>query len=486
VRRPEIPEDFRRIEKPAGFFDALNRLTQGSGLPYRALYARFEHPDPFVELPFDGRVKTADQYYNQVNNKGLFIITYSKYNNEDTYLNSLKRQLLEKGYQFKQKADEEIYDILAETSQDSYITKFIEKLLIPFIDLFKQRGFDDEQFIELINQNEGILRDQLIVLRDFYLIYERKLSERNLIDFNDMISKAYKIIPKLKEKDFGVDYKYLIIDEYQDISSQRFNLVERFSALFNAKIMAVGDDWQSIFSYAGARIDLFKDFNRCLKNAESIAIENTYRNSQELIDVAGDFILKNEYQIRKKLKSKKHLNNPVELVAYNDDNFFEIDNNRSKIVDKIIELIYNKNPKSRILLLGRYARDIYNIQNEELFSIKGDKIQSKRNPTAILDFLTIHKAKGLGYDYCILLNLSDDKYGFPSKIEDEPIVKLIRPKTNEIMDYAEERRLFYVALTRTKNKIYMLVPKSKESIFAKEIENYKNVKKLYQNTSKQI
>ncbi|NLV90769.1 MAG: DNA helicase UvrD, partial [Tenericutes bacterium] len=92
-----------------------------------------------------------------------------------------------------------------------------------------------------------------------------------------------------------------------------------------------------------------------------------------------------------------------------------------------------------------------------------------------IDFLTIHKAKGLGYDYCVLLDLEDGIYGFPSKIEDEPVMKLIKPKIDEPVDYPEERRLFYVALTRTKNKIYMLVPKSKASSFAIELKNYTNV-----------
>ena len=92
-----------------------------------------------------------------------------------------------------------------------------------------------------------------------------------------------------------------------------------------------------------------------------------------------------------------------------------------------------------------------------------------------IDYLTIHKSKGLEYDDCILINAIDDKYGFPSKIEDEKIISILKPKIKENITYPEERRLFYVAITRTKNKLYILVPKSKVSSFVKEISVYKNV-----------
>ena len=99
------------------------------------------------------------------------------------------------------------------------------------------------------------------------------LKEKNLIDFEDMINLAYKIMPKVKEKNLGVDYKYLIIDEYQDVSIQRFNLTKKISELFSANIIAVGDDYQSIFGFSGSRIDLTTDFQYYLEDAKSIPIK---------------------------------------------------------------------------------------------------------------------------------------------------------------------------------------------------------------------
>jgi DNA helicase-4 len=291
-----------------------------------------------------------------------------------------------------------------------------------------------------------------------------------------MINMAYSIIPKLKEANIGVDYNYIIIDEYQDISMQRYNLTKRISDLFEAKIMAVGDDWQSIFGFAGSEISLFTEFSKYLDGAKKIPIVNTYRNSQELIDIAGEFIQKNKHQIEKQLKSIKHLINPVEIYVYDDTKPFVADYTKPIAISNIIEQIYSDNPEGTILLMGRYKNDINTIIKSDMFAKENkEKIICKQVPNANIEFLTIHSSKGLGYDNCILINASNEQYGFPSLIEDEPIIKLIKPKFNEEIDYPEERRLFYVALTRTKNKLYVVSPVSHVSSFVKEIKDYENV-----------
>lgn len=418
------------------------------------------------------------KFINVSENHNFFIVTYSKYVDGNNYIKDLEKQLLRKGFVLNKKSEEEIYNKLKETSTETYINRFIYDIVIDFISNFKQNGYNIEFLDELIKNNTDNLKKQLIVIKDIYIYYQENLNKNKNIDFEDMIHKAYYIIPKIKEKDLGVDYKYLIIDEYQDISRQRFNLINRLSNLFDAKIMAVGDDWQTIFGYSGSRIELFKNFEEELNSAESLFIEKTYRNSQELIDIAGDFVQKNSNQIKKHLISDKKLNNPVIICRYDASNRFETNTNRSIIVSKILDSISKEKPNAKVLLMGRYNNDKYKIFNQELFKIQEEKITYKNNPKMKISFLTIHKAKGLGFDYCILLDLNDGTYGFPSKIEDEAIMKLIKPKIDEPIDYPEERRLFYVALTRTKNKVFLLVPKTKESSFAIEIikDSYDNVK----------
>ena len=288
-----------------------------------------------------------------------------------------------------------------------------------------------------------------------------------------MINLSYQVIDKVGEKNLGVNYKYIIIDEYQDISIQRYNLTDKIAKLFNAKIFAVGDDYQSIFAFAGSRVDLFTNFKQYMQNAKKIPIENTYRNSQELLDIAKDFINKNKHQIEKTLKSNKHLAKPVEIYLYDDNDPFYSNTHKAKTINYIMSKI---NPNEKVLFLGRYNKDIDSLLLDKYFTKKNkERIIWNNNPDLKIDFLTVHASKGLGYDEVVLINAIDDKYGFPSKIEDEPLIKLIKPSIDENIMYPEERRLFYVALTRTKNKVYIVCPKSKVSSFVKEISYNKNV-----------
>ena len=420
-------------------------------------------------------MKLKEKYHCDEKIEDLFIITYSKVLGKRNYLSVLKDSLIKKGYVLSKKDNNLVYERLKDTSEDRYINNFVNRIVIPFISYFKRSNYKLDDFKNIKTDND-LLNKQIRVISDIYLNYESKLREKNLIDFEDMINISYKVMPYIKEKNLGVDYKYIIIDEYQDVSMQRFNLTKRIEELFKSKIIAFGDDYQTIFGFSGSRIDLMTEFRNYLSDAKQIPIPNVYRNSQELIDVATKFINKNSKQIKKKLISNKRLINPIELYIYNDSNYINTNINKSIILSNILDKIYLSNNKSNVLLLERYNNDVDTILNNNLFIRKNhENIIYKKHEDMKIDYLTIHKSKGLEYDNCILINAIDDKYGFPSKIEDEEIIKLLKPKIEENIFYPEERRLFYVAMTRTKNKLYILVPKSKTSSFIREIESDKNV-----------
>lgn len=279
-----------------------------------------------------------------------------------------------------------------------------------------------------------------------YTKYQQYLKENNLIDFVDMIKIATKVLKTNK----CVDIDYLIIDEYQDISNIRFEFIKAIHEATNCKIIVVGDDWQSIFAFAGSNINLFYEFEKTFK-AKKKFIRNTYRNSQELIDVASNFIMKNKNQIPKKLISNKTLKQPI-LIKYYYKNIV-------KATIKTIDHILKEKPSPEILLLGRYTFDINPFLESKHF-IYNKQLKYKTLP---LTFLTIHSAKGLGFDCVIIINGDDKKYGFPAKKA----------------DIEEERRLFYVALTRTKNKVYIVSNRFFPSVFVKEIRKDKNVRILH-------
>ena len=416
------------------------------------------------------------EYLNEFDKFHKFIITYSKYDDDTTtYLTSLKEQLKEKGYTLTPKKKEEIFKTLMETDTESYFSSFICDVIIPFISNFKKNNYSLEDFTLLKENNSEDIGQQLDILKTIYLYYQNILEKKHYIDFDDMINIAHSIIPKLKNNNLTTPYKYLIIDEYQDISNQRYNLTKALADLYQAKIMAVGDDWQTIYSFAGANISLFQNFKKFIESAKYIPIENTYRNSQELIDIAGNFIQKNRFQIKKVLKSNKHLSNPIEIYIYEDNNKFLEHTAKAKAITSIITKIEETKEKDKILLLGRYNKDKENLLYTDYFLENRKKIISQASPNADITFLTIHKSKGLGFDDVILINASNELYGFPSQIEDIPIIKILKNQNFEPIPYPEERRLFYVAMTRTKNKFYVVVPKSKASNFVTEIKNYTNV-----------
>ena len=397
---------------------------------------------------------------------------YSEYEDTD-FINELDRELTKRNITKILKSSKEIFLKLMYTSTEGQYFKLIN-LLNTFIYKFKEQGRSIEDFEELINLALEKEKRQLIFIRDFYRYYESKIHSNYQIDFPDMINYAYKYTDYLKNNS-NLKYDYIIIDEYQDISKMRYNFSKRISDLFGAKIVAVGDDWQAIYSFSGSDVKLFTDFYNLMGYADIIKIRNTYRNSQELLDLTTSFIVKDTSQFNKELKSNKHMQKPVEIMYYDLDD----DNSKVNKLIEIIDKIYKDNAKDKILILGRFNFEIENlILTGKFQKAEYNRIICKDVIGAKIEFLTVHKSKGTGYDQVILINGVNDKLGFPSQIVDINLMKLLDEDEEYTVDYPEERRLFYVALTRTKNKIYILTPKipiTKRSEFVREIEMDKNV-----------
>lgn len=309
---------------------------------------------------------------------------------------------------------------------------------------------DKNKNLEFINTNSKKLKSQVDIITD---LYQSILNKKDMIDFSDMIINALKTI---QEED-TFDYKYIFIDEYQDISYIRHLLIKSIVDKYNPTLVAVGDDWQSIYAFSGSRIDLFTDFKKLYPNAKIMKLTHTYRNSQELIDIIGTFVMKNDKQIKKNLISNKHIDTPIIFIEYKKSN--KID----KLCQSIDYLIKNYPDKS-ILILGRYKFDINKFLDNKRIKQVNNKIIYKDYQ---IDYMTVHASKGLGYDNIILINCENQEFGFPSNKKNNKILdKLLT--TNDQLN--EERRLFYVALTRTKNKVILLIPKKNPSPFIEEIK----------------
>ena len=230
-------------------------------------------------------------YRKHVNDKILLhkkhgtklIYTFSKYNDGKDTISHLKEELQKAGISFDYRNSKEIYKILVQNIEDKYFNKFIQ-LICVFITRFKTNNFNlskfDEWKVSLKDERSKLF---INICYQCYLAYTNDLKNNNSIDFEDMINNAANVLDKKIASNEKLPYDYILVDEYQDISMQRFDLCERLSKCSDAKIIAVGDDWQSIFRFSGAKIELFTKFSEMMGYANILKIVNTYRNAQELL-----------------------------------------------------------------------------------------------------------------------------------------------------------------------------------------------------------
>jgi len=418
------------------------------------------------------------------------IYTFSEYNDRRPLLMNLKEQLESKGFEIIPRSNKEVMETIVAGEENRYIRKLVN-LICRFISNFKVNDYKLDDFNRMYHSTQNV-RSRLFldICADCYLEYERWLKENNAVDFEDMINESARLLNEVKEMKQKLDFKYIIVDEYQDISRQRFDLTKALSEVTDAKIIAVGDDWQSIYAFSGSDITLFTKFAEKMGYAKMLKIVRTYRNSQDVIDIAGNFIQKNKEQIPKRLISNKTIEDPVIIYTYdgkakdrNGDRRSGVNYAMAKAVETALEQLIEFKKKEHkevgsILLLGRFNFDGDLLERSGLFEYvkRGDKIKSVKHPTLDITFMTAHSSKGLGYDDVIIVNGKNEIYGFPSKIEDDPVLSFVI-KGDRSIDYAEERRLFYVAMTRTKNRVFMVAPEQNPSEFLVEIKKeYKSVR----------
>ena len=379
--------------------------------------------------------------------------TFSYQAKKGLLLYTLENLLLKHQVEFTPANDNSIIETLIK--RDQHLFEEFQKLISTFISILKESGktsIDSDQLLvkHRIQTPSSISRAThfLEIVKPIFDSYQKELRQNKEIDFSDMINLASEII---NNHDILCDYQYVIIDEYQDISQSKSQLIKAIIEQTKAKVFAVGDDWQSIFRFAGSDITLFSNFHNQFSYATTKKIETTHRNSQELVDLSSKFIMQNKDQIPKNVKSSKSFPKPV--LIYNLESYDYLDG-ISFIITNISSIFKPK----EILLLGRYNFDL---SEEQL------KILKSRFSDITIMFSTVHRAKGLEAEHVVILNNRNTILGFPSKIADDPVLSMVLPSEDKY-PYAEERRLFYVALTRAKFTCHLLV-QNDFSVFIKEL-----------------
>lgn len=303
------------------------------------------------------------------------------------------------------------------------------------------------------NRNKTILEG---IMKPYYKRYQKTLEEKGQMDFTDCVIQA----TELCRRGLWQNYEYILVDEFQDISVDRFHFLQALrSENPLTKLFCVGDDWQSIFRFAGSDMSLFYEFEKYFGYTEKCRIETTYRFHQPLIDKSSAFILENPQQQYKSIKSPTDDDSETEL------DFLEF-KDKEDLMGQIGKTIEQIPDDCSVLLLGRYNYDVHSVgydgdlednEHSVMVNIGGRQVK----------FLSIHSAKGLEADYVFLVNCNRGSFGFPSQIEDDPILGLVLSK-QEKYPYAEERRLFYVAVTRARKKAYVCYSHGRQSPFVDE------------------
>ena len=413
------------------------------------------------------------EFHKKKGNKFISIDRISIFDIEEY----LDKELKKLGVNYNDRSYETIYEHILRMNPLSQVYPFMN-YLYECVTARKESVSREDNYkvIEYLNSIENpeerkTLEIQKKYIDDFYRYYADKLfgGEDYYFDYSDLLYYSVKYL-EILTIDTRLRFDYIIIDEYQDISSIKYELTYKTAKRNDAKVYAVGDDWQSIYAFSGSRIEYIYKFKEFFEGAKSFKITRTYRNSQELINYSGEFIMKNDDQIKKQLVSNKHIDKPVIFVPfdYKDEKYDEI-----KALKETILNIHKENPEHNILVLARKNSTINDILNdEELIDGIGTKVIFKVNPKIDIDLMTMHKSKGLTYDEVIIIGLNK---GFPiTKDYNNWYEYIFKNKViAESIPFAEERRLFYVALTRTKNRVYLLVNENPKyrSEFVDEIKS---------------
>lgn len=300
--------------------------------------------------------------------------------------------------------------------------------------------------------------------------WERRLQAGNFIDFEDMLILA---AAHVESGAYKSPYTLILADEFQDSSRARIRLLKALATQSDppAHLCVVGDDWQGINRFAGSDITVMTEFEKTFDFATRLTLNTTFRCPKELCDVSSEFIQANPTQIKKKVRTTNPLTK-TPMLAYGFADQASIAADVEKQLAHMHHWVGNgklspaKGAHIEVMLLGRY-RDDKPGALESWQRRFGDHLK--------IDFRTAHGSKGLEAEYVFVLNVLEGTRGFPSQIQDDPALQLAMPAPDPF-PVAEERRLFYVAMTRARKQVRFYTTLGQPSRFLVELVKKKHLK----------
>lgn len=292
--------------------------------------------------------------------------------------------------------------------------------------------------------------------------YFKYFKQEGFVGVNEYSTLLLNYLNSSNSKNILDLYDYIFFDEFQDINNIQFDIIKKFSDN-GAKIIAIGDDAQNIYQWRGSNISYILNFDKIFINTLTLKLENNYRSTPEIINMATAIIKINTDQIEKKMipNNPSHIKPLIKKYNNNIEQAQQIINNINKLIKNGVKLdnivIISRNNfglkifEEQLELFNRDNNDKKRIEYIALIT-DNDKTNSKIYSDKLC-LATIHKIKGCEWEYVYLIDL-DDKI-FPSDCDDIGI--------------QEERRLLYVAVTRAKRFLEISFTSNTISRFIGEI-----------------
>lgn len=309
--------------------------------------------------------------------------------------------------------------------------------------------------------------------------YRRFLAQNGLIDFVDMVQDAVKIIQDHPEE-YKDRYDHVLVDEFQDIGKGTLELIQELTGPDTAKLFAVGDDWQSIFSFQGAVIEYFTEFEEYFGTPVRTDLTANFRSPSRIVTAGNQLIQNNDGQLKKQVRSTVNRQTTPRvhrLQGYT--NYKYLRSVRDYTLDLVQQYLAQGADPSEIMILCRYddaAQYLYEIrqglESEDIPYV--GRSGQYRGPTGQADngaaVYSLYKAKGREAKHVILVHAAEGRYGFPRMNGESELIDPVQPI--DIGGLEEERRAFYVAITRSKQTLDILTRNNQESRFIDEIADY--------------
>ena len=415
----------------------------------------------------------ADMYWkkqvHQQHSTDYIVLNYADFN-QGKILSLLAKSLFQRQVVLTEISNQSLLTHLKENGR----FKTLVETLASLISLYKGACLDEGSESKLIKgaENTQQMQQALILLKPLLNAYQQQLENNNEIDFEDMINKALFYI---ESGQFVSPWRYIMVDEFQDISEPRARLVKALRDNHKGcSVFAVGDDWQAIYRFSGADVTLTTSFKDYFGATAKNSLDTTFRFNDRIGQVATRFISKNPDQISKKINSFVQVSEPaISILMKNNpatekhvtQTVSEIQN--GALDDVLMAISKQVNKAVSVYLLARYW---FLLPNKTMLTEL-----NKRYPQLMIKNQTFHASKGKEADYVVIVGLHSGHQGFPSERTIPAVIDVLLAK-RETFKHAEERRLFYVALTRAKHRVYLIANKQQPSEFVQELINDGDVK----------